>query len=56
MSRWCVTGRTIPTLALEANNKGKSAPNAPYWTGTTHSLLLTPYSLLPTPYSLLPTP
>ncbi|WP_158517401.1 hypothetical protein [Moorena producens] len=47
MSRWCVTGRTIPTLALR-NNKRKSALNAPY--------ALPHLPISPTPYSLLPTP
>ncbi|WP_424094839.1 hypothetical protein [Moorena producens] len=69
MSRWCVTGRTIPTLALR-QNKRKSAPEAPY---APYALPISPspylpispsphlpispspYSLLPTPYSLLPT-
>ncbi|NEQ86074.1 MAG: hypothetical protein F6K26_40120 [Moorea sp. SIO2I5] len=27
---WCVTGRTISTLALGVEHEGKSAPNAPY--------------------------
>ncbi|NEP55069.1 MAG: hypothetical protein F6K65_42320 [Moorea sp. SIO3C2] len=47
-TRWCVTGRAVPTLALEAENKGEPVPNTPYATLVS--------CLLPIAYCLLPSP
>ncbi|WP_424102759.1 hypothetical protein [Moorena producens] len=44
-----------PKPGVEAENQGKPAPNAPYWT-VPDCLLPLASCLLPTPYSLLPTP
>ncbi|NEO81029.1 MAG: hypothetical protein F6J99_34385 [Moorea sp. SIO4G3] len=30
MTRWCVTGRAVPTRREEFEHEGKPAPNAPY--------------------------
>ncbi|WP_424094409.1 hypothetical protein [Moorena producens] len=30
LTRWCVTGRAVPTRREEFEHEGKPAPNAPY--------------------------
>ncbi|NEQ88380.1 MAG: hypothetical protein F6K26_53205 [Moorea sp. SIO2I5] len=52
LTQWCVTGRTIYTLALEQ----KIMASPPLTHPTHYCLLPIAYCLFPTPYSLLPTP
>ncbi|NEQ86445.1 MAG: hypothetical protein F6K26_42195 [Moorea sp. SIO2I5] len=48
MTRWCVTGRTIPTLA-----KKRKIRTSPPLTHPTHcSLFSVPCSLLPVPFAI----